>query len=70
MFSDAYWDNTLWPLLTSGWGAQNAPYLFCGVGPDRKEDMIPVYTGFMYDPTNGTISNGDVAWSPASTTQK
>lgn len=40
--------------------SRNTQYLITSVGPDQTEDTIFPYHPTTYDPTNGTISSGDI----------
>jgi len=39
---------------------RTTPYIITSVGPDQREETIFPYDPRTYDPTNGTISNGDI----------
>jgi len=43
-------------------GGRSPHYLLCGWGPDTQPTMVDPYVGpfVQYDPTNGTVSNGDL----------
>lgn len=58
--SPAEWLST-WPIFSTKLGAPEViPYLLTSIGPDRIEDVIPPYSPRIYDPSNGTVSWGDV----------
>lgn len=63
------YDKYLWPLMTNGLGANAATFIIVSIGPDKVEDIIPAYHPLAYDPTNGTVSSGDIAWSNAKVTR-
>jgi prepilin-type N-terminal cleavage/methylation domain-containing protein len=38
-----------------------SPFFLCSPGPDKQESTWPAYYPMVYDPSNGTISFGDIA---------
>jgi len=63
-----YW-GTLNNIRLQAWQQTNTMYLIIGYGPDQDHDLsganIAAPFNYMYDPTNGTKSNGDIARSNA-----
>ncbi|HUT24241.1 MAG TPA: prepilin-type N-terminal cleavage/methylation domain-containing protein [Sumerlaeia bacterium] len=61
-----YW-GTLGNMAYPEWQATNTLWIIIGYGPDQDYDLsgtqIAAPFNYMYDPTNGTKSNGDMARS-------
>lgn len=38
------------------------PFYICSPGPDKREETWPAYAPNTYDPSNGTVSRGDVTY--------
>jgi len=58
-----YWGN--WETQDSTWGATNTKFVIYTYGPDLSDQDIPRYQDHRvyqraYDPTNGTVSIGDI----------
>ncbi len=54
------------PSLGATWARNSLMYFMNSVGPDQDNDNLAAFTDIYnrsYDPTNGTVSNGDIGWS-------
>jgi prepilin-type N-terminal cleavage/methylation domain-containing protein len=61
------WEAGRYFVSLDGIGASHdTPYLLCSPGPDKMENVVPSYWPMSYDPSNGTISTGDITYVPGS----
>ena len=63
-YGEAAWTNDYTIVARALHIPECTPFIITSLGPDLKETILPWYdpTAAIYDPTNGTISNGDVTF--------
>jgi prepilin-type N-terminal cleavage/methylation domain-containing protein len=50
-------------MTVGGIGAsRDTPFIMCSPGPDRTQNVIPPMYPLTYDPSNGTVSSGDITY--------
>lgn len=60
--AEAPWKSFYEDVIVGPWGPASSPYMIISPGPDLSEEIIPNYNVTYYDPTNGTVSRGDLGY--------
>lgn len=61
-YSAATWENGYNSLMRAIGVSEHIPYIMTSPGPDNTQNVLPSYSPAIYDPTNGTVSAGDVTY--------